>query len=179
MLTPHTDRLVLVDREDNDDASSQGSTAQRRTNDSWRSCSSPDHDVLDKISYFALGFVLTGLVFAAIGFLYPRDFQRDPGAPARANENVDLEYMKLTGALNAITVTGIVLISIGGLILSALFTKAVLCQECNEPPESDAYRTGLVTCTSSQTAVTSQEAKAGAAERGQNYGAVGSAQSAH
>ena len=69
-------------------------------------CGRPKDSVLDKISYCAMGFVLVGLVFAAIGFLYPRDIQRDPDASARENEEVDQEFMRLTEALNAIIITG-------------------------------------------------------------------------
>nr|KAG5710348.1 hypothetical protein BaRGS_009064 [Batillaria attramentaria] len=70
------------------------------------SCPASRNNVLDGVSYFALGFVLAGLIFAAVGFLYPRDLVRDPNASARENEAVDIEYMQLTNALNAVVITG-------------------------------------------------------------------------
>ena len=85
-----SDQVFLVERESPDDSG----------------CGRPRENVLDKISYLAMGFVLVGLVFAAIGFLYPRDIQRDPDASARENETVDEEFMRLTKALNAIIITG-------------------------------------------------------------------------
>ncbi|XP_070195507.1 uncharacterized protein [Littorina saxatilis] len=134
----------------------------------------PSETTLDKISYFAMGFVIVGLIFAAIGFLYPRDIQRDPDASARENEDVDQEYMALTKALNAIIITGMILIGLGGLILSAIFTNSVVCRECDAARSrrnDDAERRAL----SSSQPMTSQPTRprgTESADTGHNYGTV-------
>ncbi|KAL8590232.1 hypothetical protein ACOMHN_010427 [Nucella lapillus] len=96
--------------------------------------------MMDTVSYFAIGFVFVGLIFSAAGFLYPRGVKHDPQASAAENERAEIEYMQLTKALNAIIVAGMILTGLGGLILSAIFTATVLCQDCHHHDDDHQHK---------------------------------------
>ncbi|XP_076462939.1 transmembrane protein 74-like [Babylonia areolata] len=124
-----TDQLTLVDGE-----------PQPRAQ-----CHNDRESLLDSVSYFAIGFVLVGLVFSAIGFLYPRDLERDPSASAAENERVEADYMQLTNALNSIIIAGMILTGLGGLILSGIFTNTVVCRECQRRDDENRTLTSQQT----------------------------------
>ncbi|PVD23976.1 hypothetical protein C0Q70_17252 [Pomacea canaliculata] len=105
------------------------------------------------VSHLALGLALLGLAFAAFGFLYPRDLHRDAGATARENESADEAYMKLSTALDAVIITGMIMIALGGLILAALFTNSVLCDQCRAKKTPSGHQTEAVTSYHSMTAI--------------------------
>lgn len=149
-----SDRLALV--EDRDDSNNDSPPCRPRSN-----------NAVDTVSYFALGLVFAGLIFAAVGFLYPRGLTRDPNASARENERVDIEYMRLSDALQAIVITGMILISMGGLILAAIFTNTVVCEECRRLDGSTETRAA----TSGVTSHTPITSSAGITI-GQDYGTI-------
>ncbi|ELU04559.1 hypothetical protein CAPTEDRAFT_79228, partial [Capitella teleta] len=75
----------------------------------------------------ALGAMIIGIVFVMLGYIVPREYERDPDIPARKMEAIEKYYIQVNNALDAFTVAGMSLITLGAVILAVIVT-VVFCE---------------------------------------------------
>ena len=86
----------------------------------------PRNDPIEFCNLIALILLLTGIVFVAVGYIVPRDYNFDPNTEARKMEAIEIYYADRIKMLDACIIVGMTFCGIGAVILASLL-MVILC----------------------------------------------------
>ena len=128
-------QLDLITKENDLDPNEEGCC--HRT----KQCLDPRYEPIEWCMGMALFALITGIILITLGYVVPRDWEVNPDLSARKMEAIEKYYIRLNNILDGCTMAGLVLIALGGVILSTivtmLFCNGELIPLCEEGPQEE------------------------------------------
>ena len=80
----------------------------------------PREDPLEFLSLVSLVSLAIGIILVMVGYIYPRDYTKDPNKEAVKMEQIEIYYAELAWDLDVCILVGMSFVVLGGLILAGI-----------------------------------------------------------